>query len=861
MTMPAQPDMQSIGARLAEVAARVPDHPAIVERDVSVTYAALDALATAIAWRIVACRESRPGAVCLLFERKLATVAALFGAARSGHPYVPLDAGDPDARLRFIVGDCEPVALLTEAALEARARAIAPGGCDVVVIDDLHPGGDAVPLPAVASDASAYLHYTSGSTGQPKGIGQTHRNVLFLADRYANALRIGAADRLSLLYTMSFAAANNAVFRALLHGATLCAYDLRRDGIAALADWLDRQRITVLHLVPTAFRELAARLAADRLLPHLRAIHLGGELVFASDVELFRAHTLDHCILVNQLASTEAGPVAQAIVDHRSTVAPGSVVPVGRCIDGVRVEIRREDGALAGIGEVGELIVCSRYASPGYWRRPELNAAAFSPDPADPEGRRFRSGDLGHVDAAGNLHFLARKGSRVKIRGHSVDLTEIEAALATCPGLAAAAVTAIDDAPPRPVRLLACIVRRDDAPPDPQAVRRHLAARLPMYMLPADIVYVDALPLTASGKVDRLALAQLPVAAGRAERRIDAPEDGIERKVADVFKGLLDVAHVGRDDDFFLLGGDSLASAELQLRLTEVFGVPVRNFQRDATVAAIAAGIRATAAEQARSPQRLPVLMPLWQNGREPPLFLVHGRHGQAFVSPHFMRLLGDDQPVWVFQARGLDGVSEPHASVEDMAAEYLAELRRQRPRGPYFLGSLCAGVYIVAAMARTLREAGETVLPLLLLDPPNSVLQPGYSQLTEAQFVDKMKARRARGVTAGPTENRAYVDALLRTAMAFEHAIAKHRPLPYDGPVYVLSSYQRMRGGDAFDLRRIFTGRYKRYEVGTTHAQSLDPRNPVFASALRRCVELIREAGHERPSLAYRVQGGVSSV
>ena len=481
---------------------------------------------------------------------------------------------------------------------------------------------------------------------------------------------------------MSFAAANNAVFRALLHGATLCAYDLRRDGIAALPDWLDRQRITVLHLVPTAFRELATRLAADRLLPHLRAIHLGGELVFASDVELFRRHTLDHCILVNQLASTEAGPVAQGIVDHRTAVAPGTVVPVGRCIDGVHVEIRRDDGALAGIDEVGELVVCSRYVSPGYWRRPELDAAAFSPDPADAETRRFRSGDLGRIDAAGILHFLARKGNRVKIRGHSVDLTEIEAALATCPGVATAAVTALDDAPPAPARLLAGIVARDGAVRDPQIVLRHLATRLPMYMLPAQIVYVDALPFTASGKVDRLALAQIPAAPAQPARDIEAPEDDVERKVAEVFEDLLEVAHAGRDDDFFLLGGDSLASAELQLRLTEAFGVPVRNFQRDATVAAIAAGIR-DAAERTRSPQRLPVLMPLWQNGREPPLFLVHGRHGQAFVSPHFMRLLGDEQPVWVFQARGLDGVSEPHASVEAMAAEYLAEMRRQRPQGP----------------------------------------------------------------------------------------------------------------------------------------------------------------------------------
>jgi len=174
------------------------------------------------------------------------------------------------------------------------------------------------------------------------------------------------------------------------------------------------------------------------------------------------------------------------------------------------------------------------------------------------------------------------------------------------------------------------------------------------------------------------------------------------------------------------------------------------------------------------------------------------------------------------------------------MAADYLVEMRRQRPRGPYFIASLCAGSYVAAAMARELCAAGERVLPLLLLDPPISVSHRGYSQLTEAQFVSKMKARRARGVTAGPVDDPRYMEALQRTAMAFEGAIARHRPLPYDGPVYVLGSRQRMQ--DPMDLRNIFTGRLKRYEVGQTHSQALDPRNPVFVSALLRCVGLIRD-------------------
>jgi thioesterase domain-containing protein len=249
--------------------------------------------------------------------------------------------------------------------------------------------------------------------------------------------------------------------------------------------------------------------------------------------------------------------------------------------------------------------------------------------------------------------------------------------------------------------------------------------------------------------------------------------------------------------------------------------------------------------------------VPLWRSGRATPLFLVHGRNGQAFVSPQFLQLLGNDQPVWAFQARGLDGSSEPHATVEAMAAEYLEAMRRERSHGPYFLGSLCAGAYIVAVMARTLAQAGEKVLPLLLLDPPNTLRDPGYAQLSDGQFTSKMLARsaaRGRARLDDPGSMRA----LLRTARAFDAAIAHHTPLPYDGAAYVLSSDRRMHGAEALDLRRIFTGRYKRYEVGANHANALDARNPVFARALRRCVELIQQAGNDAaaPVFTYRAQG-----
>jgi amino acid adenylation domain-containing protein len=836
---------ETIGGRLARVAARLPGKLAIAEKDARVTFGQLDAAASAIARRILVAGRDRPGFVGLLYENKVSAVKAIFGAARSGRAYVPLDAGDPDERLRFILQDSEPVALLTEASLLERARALASSGCAVIDIAGLESDDEAKSLPGVTADTPAYVFYTSGSTGQPKGVGQTHGNLLFFADAYAKTLRIDAADRLTFLFSLSFGAATMDIFGGLFSGATLCGYDMRRDGIPLLADWLDRERITVLHAVPTVFRELFSSLAPDRKLAHLRAIDLGGEAVFDSDVELFRRHTVERCIFVNHLAATEAHVIAQHVVEHRGPRPSAGILPAGRSPQGLRVLIQRDDGSEADTSEAGAIVVSSPHVSPGYWRRPELDAAAFSADPVAPGWRRYFTGDLGRIDGEGNLHFLGRSGSRVKIRGHTVELTEIEAALSAYPGVTKVAVLALNgELQSGPDRLVAYLGVSQEVERNPLLVRRRLAQRLPSYMLPTAFLFMDALPLTASGKIDRKALAAMepPPEAAQA-REIEPPADDLERAIAGIFQQMLKLAPIGRGDDFFLLGGDSLSVVELQTRLRDTFGVGLANPHEDATVAGVAADIRRNRATALGATQPIPVLIPLRRRGSAPPLFLVHGRLGQALVSPHFLRLLGADQSVWAFQARGLDGLQEPHSTIEAMAADYVNEMRKQRPEGPYFLGALCAGALIAIAMARTLRDAGEPVLPLLLLDPPERPFPMADSRMTERGLLARLRLRRALGRIDAPIDDPVYARASVRAAKAFEHAIRTHKAQPYDGPVCMLCSHDRMATIEPSQLTKVFTGRVERFEVARSHAEILDARNLAFAKALARCMTIIHES------------------
>ena len=839
------------------MAAQQPDAPALVDADHALTYGDLDAEAHRIAAALLAAQEPDASPVALLLDPGPAAITAMLGTLVAGRTYVPLDPGDPPDRARLIVEDSGSTMLLTQSSCMARAQEMAPEGCTLVNLDDLPDATGQDPQP-ISPDAVAYIYYTSGSTGRPKGVPQTHRNLIHHATNYARSLEIQPGDRVSLLFTLSFSASIMDIYGGLLSGAEVVSFDLRKHGAARLADWITCSGITVLHSVPSLFRHLLSRIDSTQRFPQMRAIDLAGEPVFADDVMLFRKHFPADCLLVNHLAASEVHVIAQLRLDQED-LGKGAL-SVGPPAPGIEVRLLRPDGSEAPVGEAGEIEIRSRFTSPGYWRNPELTAGRFSDDPRGDGWRVYRSSDLARKDASGRLFFLGRKDSRVKVRGHTVDPSEVEAALHRLDSLRDAAVVVAQPAAQTDgAHLAAFVIPAGAEQLTRAAVRRHLRQLLPAYMIPEDLIFVDRFPTTATGKVDRNALSRMePGKEPQASEEREAPADELEHSVAHLFGALLGVDTVGRDDNFFDLGGDSLKASELQTELLRSHGVQLdlQDLVRNATARGIARTVRGkgTRPEPVDS-----VMVPVRTEGTKPKLFLVHGALGQAFISPVFLDALGPDQPLYAFQARGLDGKHPTNRTVTAMAIDYNRTLQSEQPEGPYILCGLCAGGLVTLEMARRLQQAGHPPGAVILIDPPRPLIE-GYrlrrkvirmSSIFRARLsllwgggrrtrdLDRsLRLQEGEGRIAPTRDTQAQVDAALRAALDFKMAVLLHRPRTYDGTVDVIRSRKRAGDGSPEPWRRHVHGTVRFFEAGAVHRDLLVSGNQAFAQQLRRCID-----------------------
>ncbi|MFG2066568.1 AMP-binding protein [Micromonospora tulbaghiae] len=532
-------------SRFGAISAVHGGRPALLGETHEVTYTELAGAAGGHAAVFAAAGLRAGDRIALLTAHGAPTVAALLGALATGCAYVPLDPGFPVARLRHMV-DAAGVTAVACAAEHRDLASTLAGERPVVALDEVPPA----PLHPVAADpdALAYVLFTSGSTGVPKAVGQTHRNLAHVVDNQIAALGVGPDDRLSLLASFSFDAAIPDLYPALLTGAAVVPVDLRRHGLAHAVDQLDRHRATVLHCTPTVYRFLLDTLGSRRL-PTVRAVLLGGEQATWTDAARGRDRFAPDCVLVNGYGATEMTFAARH-VQPLSELDPDArgPLPVGVAFPGYRLDLAPD---------TGEIVVRSRHLAPGYLNQ---DSDRFG---VDADGvRSYRTGDLGRLLPGGELVCLGRLDRQVKVRGHRVELTEVEAVLSAQPGVAGVRAVVRDG------ELLA-YARPAGTRPDPAVLRAALTAALPGYAVPRAVVVVDEFPLTVTGKIDERALPDpvTEVPAG------EAPATDTERAVHDIWCAVLGRDAVARTASFFDVGGQSLLLGQVQQRLAERFGV------------------------------------------------------------------------------------------------------------------------------------------------------------------------------------------------------------------------------------------------------------------------------------------------
>jgi amino acid adenylation domain-containing protein len=591
---------QSVASRFEQQAERHPDRLALLTRRERRTYRELNRGADRVARAVLATLGPGEEPVALLFEPGPAAIEAILGVLKAGKIYMPLDPSSPRPRLSFMLEDSGARLGLTDDPNASLAREPPLGTFQWLGPDELSARTtDEGPALALSPERLASLYYTSGSTGRPKGVVETHRNRLVNAMRNTNALRICREDRLSLLYHHAFSGSVNCLFGALLNGAALLPIDLKEEGIGRLAGWMADEAMTLYHSPPPVFRHLVASLSGAERFPHLRVILLASDSLYATDVELYRQHFSPDCLLLNAWGATESPFFRPYFLDQRTAVPTGNVPAIGPPDGEDEILLLNEAGRELGVNEVGEIVMRSRFLSPGYWRNPELTEARFHPDPESEGHRCYRTGDLGRRLEDGSVVHLGRQDFQVKVRGYRIELSEIEIALLHLDRVREAVVVG------RPMhagdhRLVAYIVPDRHAAPTISELRRALAGTLPDYMIPSAFVVLDDLPRTPNGKVDR---GQLPEP-GRARPPLEplflTPRTETEKALAAIWSEVLDLESVGVEDHFLDLGGNSLLATQVIARVLARLRVslPIRALFEAPTIARMAELIESRRADE-----------------------------------------------------------------------------------------------------------------------------------------------------------------------------------------------------------------------------------------------------------------------
>ncbi|AQA20715.1 amino acid adenylation domain protein [Rhodococcus sp. MTM3W5.2] len=819
---------------IADAVTANPDGTALLWCERSWTYREADEWSDRLARVLVGRGVGPEDFVALALTRSAESVLAVWAVAKTGAAFVPVDPTYPTERIAHMVSDSGAVLGITRSV----EREGLPGSVSWLTLDELDLDADSV-APVDFREASlanpAYMIYTSGSTGKPKGVVVTHAGLANLAAERREHYRVTADSRFLHNTSPSFDMAVGEMISALSASATLVITPPSILGGEDLSNLMRERGVSHALITPAMLSSMDPAGLADLLV-----LGVGGE---ACNAELV-ARWQPGRTMLNGYGPTEATDISTV-----GDLEVGRAVTIGVPVRGFEVMVLDARLRPVPVGVSGELYVAGPALARGYHGRHALTAERFVANPyGAPGDRMYRTGDVvrwtggsgaaGEMPFVGELEYSGRSDHQVKIRGHRIELGEIDAAMQDHPDVEFA-VTLGRRMPNGDAALVSYLVARGGAALSPDRVTAFVSEFLPRYMVPAAIVEIEAVPLTPTGKLDEKAL-PTPEFASRVVRYRE-PGSPTEWAVAEAFAAVLGADRVGADDDFFDLGGNSLSAMRVLTHLRSALAAPVslQWLLVDPTPASIAARIDASDGQAGDS--GLDIVFPIRETGTAEPVFFVHPIVGLSWCYTGFAAHIGAERPLYGLQVPGLLREEAEPESIDELAARYLQEVQRIQPQGPYHLVGWSLGGVIAQAMAVELQTAGERVGSLVLLDSyavpvgdPGEPVRPddllaglgiASDDLGDLD-PDLFDLAAVQGLIDGgslPGLTGEHARRLFAAAERNDALMGRHRPGVFDGDVLVFTAAADPAGA-ADTWRPFVTGEIDEHPVEATHWQMTSP-------------------------------------